>query len=477
MSGGVRVSSIEELVRSGSVDELLGFTRPYPKEIEIRGRLERSLIEEISRVKKEPEWMRKLRLRALELFHKLPTPRWIQGIEEIDLDEIAAYVKPQTERVESWDELPLWMRMYYSKLGLPEAEAKFLSGLTAVFDSEVVLNKVKEELQQKGVILLPMEEAVRRYPNLVKEYFGRVFPVADHKFAALHFALWSGGAFLYVPKGVKVSQPIEAFFFIGSELEGQFEHTLIVADENSYVEFIEGCAAPMMKTFSFHDGMVEIYAKRGAHVHFTTIQNWSRNIINFNNKRAIAEENAYVEWIEGSIGSRITYTYPSTVLRGRGARTRNVSVALVNGPYLKDIGAKAIHAAPDTRSTIISKSISAGGGVAVYRGLVKIVRGAHRSISHVECDSLILDDKSRAYTYPRNEVDEPTAQLTHEATVGRLGENQLFYLQSRGLSEGEAKSIVVLGFIQEVLKSLPPEMLGVLSKVIELEFSEIGGLG
>ena len=474
---GVRPAPLREVLGARSVEELLGFQKPYPKETEIRGRIERSLVEEISRVKKEPNWMRRLRLRALELFYKLPMPRWVIGIEEIDLEEIAAYVKPKAEKAESWEDLPSWMKEYYAKLGLPEAEARLLSGLTAVFDSEAVLNLVKKELQEKGVILLPMEEAVKRYPDLVKQYFGRVFPASDHKFAALHHALWSGGAFVYVPPGVKLTQPLEAFFFIGSELEGQFEHTLLVAGENSYIEFIEGCAAPILKGFSFHDGMVEIYAHRGARVYFYTVQNWSRNIINFNNKRAIAEEGAYVEWLEGSIGSRITYTYPTTILRGRGASTRNVSVAIANGPYIKDTGGKAVHAAPDTRSVIISKSISSNGGLSVYRGLVRVNRGAYRSVGHVQCDSLVLDEQSKAYTYPRNEVDEPTAEVTHEASVGRLGEDQLFYMNSRGLSEGEAKAMIVLGFIQDALKALPMELLGILSKVIELEFSEYGALG
>ena len=473
-----------ELTREKELREVVALREPlpervqYPKEVELRGRISRDLVEEISRVKKEPDWMRRLRLRALEAFEKLPMPNWLEGVESIDLDEIAAYVRPEAQQASSWDELPDWIRDAYAKLGLPEAEARFLSGLTAVFDSENVITRVKEELRAKKVVFLPMDEAVQRYPDLVKEYFSRVFPIMDHKFAALHYALWSGGAFVYVPPGARVLNPVEAFFVIGAELEGQFEHTLIVADENSYLHFIEGCAAPVLPRFSFHDGMVEIYARRGAEVHFTTIQNWSGSVVNFNNKRAVAEERASVEWIEGSIGSRITYTYPSTVLRGRGATTRNISVGIANGPgKIKDVGAKAIHAAPETRSLIISKSISAGGGVATYRGLVKVLRGATNSVSHVQCDSLILDDKSAAHTLPRNEVDEPTAEVTHEATVGRLGEDQLFYLASRGIREGEAKAMIVNGFIRDVLRGLPLETVSILTKVIELEFSELGSVG
>jgi Fe-S cluster assembly protein SufB len=477
VSGGISAKLLEELVRVKSIDELLGVVKPYPKEIEIRGKIERSLVEEISRAKKEPDWMRRHRLRALEAFEKLPMPNWLYGVDEIDLEEIAYYVRPKAELAESWEDLPDWAKEAYQKLGLPQTEAMFLAGFTAVYDSEAILARSKEELQRKGVIMVPMEEAVRKYPDLVKQYFGRVFPYADHKFAALHHALWSGGAFVYVPPGVKVVQPIEAFFFIGSELEGQFEHTLVVADENSSIHFIEGCAAPIMKRYSFHDGMVELYAHRGARLYFSTIQNWSRNIINFNNKRGIAEEGAHIEWLEGSIGSKATFTYPATILKGRGATTRNISVSLAHGPVIKDVGAKAIHAAPETKSYIISKAISGAGGLSTYRGLVRVNRGAYRSLSHVQCDSLVLDEKSRAYTYPRNEIEEPAAEVSHEASVGKLGESQLFYLSSRGLTEGEAKALITIGFIQDVLKDLPLEVVSVLSKVIELEFSELGAVG
>ncbi len=468
---------LNNLTRIKGYDELLGFASNYPREVVIRGRIERSLVEEISRIKKEPNWMRRLRLRALELFEKLPMPKWVVGLDEIDLEEIAYYVKPLTDRVEDWEELPQWIREYYRKLGLPEIEARFLSGINTVFDSETVLHRVKEELRSKGVVMLPLEEALRKYPDMVKEYFGKVFPMSDHKFAALHYALWSGGVFVYVPPGVHVEQPIEAFFFVGTELEGQFEHTLIVMGEDSSLHFIEGCSAPMFKKYSFHDGMVELYVHRRAELKFTTVQNWSRNIINFNNKRAIVEEEGYVEWLEASIGSKITYTYPTSILKGRGAKTKNINVSISNGPYIKDTGGKAIHLAPNTHSILVSKSISSNRGVTVYRGLVRIAHGAVNSTGHVQCDSLILDDKSKAYTYPRNEIEEPSAELTHEATTGKLGEDQLFYLQSRGLSEGEAKSMIVLGFIRDILQGLPLEYVSVLSKVIELEFSEYGGVG
>ena len=458
-------------------EELLGPEGTYSRGMALRGRIERGMVEEISRMKREPDWMLRLRLRALDEFERIPYPRWVTGVDGLNLEEISTYVSPDAQRAGSWNDLPGDIREYYEKLGIPELEARFLSGLTAVFDSETVYSRMKEYLESLGVILLPMEEAVQRYPDLVREHFSRVFPPSDHKFAALHTALWSGGAFVYVPKGVRVPQPIEAYFIIGGSLEGQFEHTLIVADEGSEMSFIEGCSAPMLKKYSFHDGMVEIHALKGSKVKFITVQNWSRNVINFNNKRAIAEEDATVEWVEGSIGSRITYTYPSTILRGRGSRTSNVVVGVANGPYMKDTGSKVVHAAPDTRSSIVSKSISNGGGVNVYRGLVRILKGATNSVSHVECSSLIMDEGSKAHTYPHVQLEEPTASASHEATTSRLTEDQLFYLRSRGLKEGEAKSLIVLGFLQGIMQDLPIEYVSVLTKVIQVEFSEVGGLG
>ncbi len=377
-------SRLEEILKAGSLEEILGTAVPYPKEIELRGEITEDAIREISRIKNEPEWMLRHRLKALELFKKLPMPKWVVGIDELDIESFSLYSKPEMgSEIKDWDDLPENIRRTFERLNIPEIEKRFLSGLTAVFDSESVYSQLKEEFKKKGIIMLPpMEEAVQKYPDLVKRYFGKVFPPGEHKFSALHHALWSGGAFVYIPKGgVRVPFPIEAFFVIGSALEGQFEHTLLIADEGSYVHFIEGCSAPMYKGFSFHDGMVEIYAHKNATVKFTTIQNWSRNVINFNNKRAIIEENAYVEWIEGSIGSHITYTYPSSVLKGgEGARTAQYVVSLSNGPYLKDTGAKTWHLAPNTSSKIVSKSISAnGGGTNIYRGLVRIMKGGPKT--------------------------------------------------------------------------------------------------
>jgi len=475
---GKPVELREEIFKSTEAAvELLGYEKPFKTQIELRGRITRDVIEEISRIKKEPEWMTRLRLRSLEFFYKLPTPKWVKGIDAIDLEELLLYVKPDVEMVRDWDDLPPDLREYYDRLGLPEVEKKLLAGLTTVFESETVYAKVKKHLEEKGVVVLPLEVAVSKYPDLVKEYFLRVFPFTEHKFAALHGALWSGGVFVYVPPGVRIREPIESFFLIGRSAEGQFEHSLIVAGEGAEVTWIEGCSAPRLSKYSFHDGMVEAYAHKNAFVKIVTIQNWSRDVINFNNKRGIAEDNARVDWVEGSIGSKMTYVYPSTILKGDYSSTRNTVIQLAKGPVLKDTGSKAIHVGRMTRSKIINKSVSVDGGVNTYRGIIRVVRGAKYATSNVECEAMIFDSMSRAYTYPHNQVDELTATVSHEARTGRLSEAQLFYLQSRGLEEDEAKSLIVLGFLDEIMVELPFEYVNVLSKVIQLEFKKLGGYG
>lgn len=428
------------------------------------------LVRQISEEHGEPEWMLRLRLRALDLFHSLPEPKWLRGVEGLDLSDMLLYSGPKVHAT-SWDELPEDIRSIYERLSLPDYEKKYLAGLSTAFDSETVYSKVVEPLRERGVILEPMDEALKSHPNLVRKYFARIFPMAEHKYAALHYAFWSGGVFLYVPPGVKLDLPIEAFFYISTELEGQFEHTIVVADRNSEVHFIEGCSAPIFRKFSFHDGAVEIYAHEGAYVKFTTVQNWSKNIININNKRAIAERNAFIEWVEGSIGAKTSIVYPSVVLRGEGARTTMNVFSISHGPYVKDGGAKIFHIAPNTRSTVVSKGISADGGVNVYRGLVRITKGAENAFSHVSCDSLLLDDRSEASTYPHAQIDEPTASYVHEATTIRFSEDQLFYLQSRGFDEEQAKGLAVLGFIQDILRGLPLEYASVLREVLNADFS------
>ncbi len=470
------MTQIRELIEYIPSIELLE-ELPTPKEIILEGELRESLIREISRIKKEPQWMLRLRLKAFEFWKKLPMPKWLRGIDELQIEQLAHYVKPAVKKTETYEELPQYLVDLYKKLGIPEDEAKYLAGLTGVLDSENILLKIKEWLKKRGVIFIDTDEAVKRYPELVKRYFGRIYPMSDHKFAALHYALWSGGAFVYVPKGVRIEQALEAFFMISGALESQYEHTMVIADENSYIEFVEGCAAPMFPKYSFHDGAVEIYVHKNAHVRFVTMQNWSKQIINFNNKRAMVEENGIVEWIEGGIGAKVSYVYPSAILKGRNSRASILAISMAKGPYIKDSGGKVYHLAPNTSSQIVSKSIAAEGGLTTYRGLVYIGKGAKHATATVSCDSLILDNKSKAETIPHNQVLEPTAEVTHEATAGRISEDVLFYLESRGLTENEAKSLLVLGFIHDLIKELPFDMAAILRNVILLEFSEVGGVG
>ncbi|MFN3803998.1 MAG: Fe-S cluster assembly protein SufB [Pyrobaculum sp.] len=459
-----------------SIEEALGHERKFAYQIELRGKITRDMVEEISRVKGEPDWMRRLRLRMLELFEKLPTPKWVRAVREVDLEALVHYAKPQAEAASSWDQVPKEIREYYEKLGLPEIEAKALLGLGAQFDSEIIYFNLKRKLQEKGVIMLPMEEAVKRHPDLVQRYFMKVFP-PEHKFAALHGALWSGGVFIYVPPGVRIEQPLETFFFIGQSMESQMEHSIVVADRGAYVHWIEGCSAPRLLKYSFHNGMVEGYAHEGATLKITTVQNWSRNVVNFNNKRAVAEARARVNWVEGSIGSKTTYTFPSTVLRGGGASTEIVGITAAKGALWKENGAKVWHLAPNTSSRVVNKSISAEGGVAVYRGVVHIQRGAKHARSHVQCDSLVLDRESATLTIPHDQVFEETAVVTHEATASTISEEKLAYLRARGFPEESAKAAVVLGFVDDVLKDLPFEYAVVLRRVIELEFGKLSKVG
>ena len=440
--------------------------------------LSRDVVEEISKLKKEPEWMTRLRLKALELFEKIPSPNWLPDVlADLDVSKLNIYVKPDADKVSTWDEVPPEIRKYYEALGIPDSEKKFLGGLVAVFESEPIYSNVKKELQAKGVVMMPPEEALHKYEDVMKEYFARIFPASDHKFAALHVALWSGGVFVYVPKNVKVTYPVEGFFVIGSEMEGQFEHTLLIADEGSYIHFIEGCSAPQFKKFSFHDGMVELYAKKNAYIKFTTVQNWSKNVINFNNKRAWADENATVEWVEGSLGSKYSFVYPSTILRGRGASSTSLVVTMASSKdEWKDSGSKMIHAAPETRSKVINKNIGFNGGVNVYRGLIKVNKGAKGAKAFVKCDSLMLDDLTKAYTYPHNQIMEEDAEVAHEAHTFRMNEDQLFYLMSRGIDEKEATSLLVLGFIDDIMRELPFEYATVLNKVIKLELEKLGAV-
>ena len=432
--------------------------------------LSEEVVKEISWLKGEPQWMTDFRLRAFRHFLRKPMLPWFaKNMPDIDFQDIFYYLKPTDHSVSEWDDLPEQMKNTYEKLGIPEAERKYLAGVTAQYDSDVVYHKNREDLEAQGILFTDMDTAVREHPEIVKQYFGRIIPPGDNKFAALNSAVWSGGSFIYVPPGVKVEMPLQAYFRINSENAGQFERTLIIADEGAQVHYIEGCSAPVYTTDSLHSAVVELVAKPSARITYTTIQNWSPNVYNLVTKRARAEEEAHVEWIDGNIGSRLTMKYPAVVLAGRKASGEVLSVAYAGPGQHQDAGAKMTHAAPETTSTIISKSISKDGGRTSYRGLVKVDEGAYDSKSFVRCDALLLDDVSRSDTWPTQEIHEKTAVIGHEASVSKVSEDQLFYLMSRGLSEEQAMGMIVNGFIEPVTRTLPMEYAVEWSRLIELQ--------
>jgi Fe-S cluster assembly protein SufB len=431
--------------------------------------LNEQVVREISGHKEEPEWMTKFRLNSLKRFERKPMLAWFaENMPDIDFDDIYYYLKPTEGQVSDWEMLPDEMKNTYEKLGIPEAERKFLAGVTAQFESEVVYHKNREDLEKQGVFFSSMDQGLREHPDLVREYFGTVIPPGDNKFAALNSAVWSGGSFIYVPPGVHVEMPLQAYFRINAENAGQFERTLIIADEGASVHYVEGCSAPVYSTDSLHSAVVELIAKPGARIRYTTIQNWSPNVYNLVTKRARAETEATVEWIDGNLGSKLTMKYPAVVMTGPKAHGEVLSVAYAGPGQHQDAGAKMTHAAPETTSIIDSKSISKDGGRTTYRGLVRVEEGAHDVKSHVRCDALILDEQSRSDTYPYMEIDEKDARIGHEATVSKVGDDQLFYLMSRGLSEQQATAMIVNGFIEPVTKTLPMEYAVELSRLIEL---------
>ncbi len=433
--------------------------------------LTKQIVESISAMKKEPEWMLKFRLDALETFLKKPMPTWANSelLGRIDFDNIHYYMKPTDKQGRTWEEVPEGIKNTFDRLGIPEAERKFLAGVTAQYESEVVYHSLRTDLEKLGVVFLGMDDGLKQHPDIVKKYFATVIPTADNKFSALNSAVWSGGSFIYVPKGVSVPIPLQAYFRINSENMGQFERTLIIADEGSFVHYIEGCTAPTYSSDSLHSAVVELVALPGAKIRYTTIQNWSKNVFNLVTKRALAHTNATVEWIDGNIGSALTMKYPAIYLAGEGARGEVLSVAFSGKDQHQDAGSKIIHAAPHTTSVVTSKSISKDGGRSSYRGLVKVARGATGCKSNVRCDALILDESSRSDTYPTIEIDEEDVTMGHEATVSKIGEEQLFYLQSRGLSEHEATLMIVNGFFEPFTKELPMEYAVELNRLLELE--------
>jgi Fe-S cluster assembly protein SufB len=447
-----------------------GWADPDVAGASARRGLSEEVVRDISAKKNEPEWMLRTRLRGLRLFGKKPMPTWGSDLSGIDFDTIKYFVRSTEKQAASWDELPDDIRNTYDRLGIPEAEKqRLIAGVAAQYESEVVYHQIREDLEAQGVIFLDTDTGLREHEELFKEYFGSVIPPGDNKFAALNTAVWSGGSFIYVPKGVHVEIPLQAYFRINTENMGQFERTLIIADEGSYVHYVEGCTAPIYSSDSLHSAVVEIIVKKDARVRYTTIQNWSNNVYNLVTKRAVAHEGATMEWIDGNIGSKVTMKYPSVYLIGEHAKGETLSIAFAGENQHQDAGAKMVHAAPHTSSTIVSKSVARGGGRTSYRGLVQVLEGSHHSKSTVRCDALLVDTISRSDTYPYVDVREDDVAMGHEATVSKVNENQLFYLMSRGLSEEEAMAMIVRGFIEPIARELPMEYALELNRLIELQ--------
>jgi len=473
------MSSMEKKPKTDFLNELdeyqFGFSDPETFVFRSRKGLDEEVVRQISAIKGEPAWMLEFRLKALKHFQQRPMPTWGADLSDLDLDDIYYYVKPTESEGRTWDDVPETIKNTFDKLGIPEAEQKYLSGVGAQYDSEMIYHNVQEELKEKGVIFLSIEDGLREHPDIFREYFSTVIPIQDNKFAALNSAVWSGGSFVYVPPGVKVELPLQAYFRLNMANIGQFERSLIIADEGAQVHYVEGCTAPLYTTNSFHSGVIEIVVKKDARVRYTTIQNWSSNVYNLVTQRAKVYKNGTMEWVDANLGSKTTMKYPSCYLLESGAHGEILSVAFAGPGQHQDAGGKAIHFAPNTSSKITSKSISRGDGRCSYRGLLKVYPGAEGSKSNVVCDALLLNRESRSDTYPYIEVDAQDVTLGHEATVSKVGEEQLFYLMSRGLSEEEATTMVVSGFIEPLVKELPMEYAVEMNRLIQLQM--IGSVG
>ncbi|WP_017614470.1 Fe-S cluster assembly protein SufB [Nocardiopsis salina] len=432
--------------------------------------LNEEVVRDISDKKDEPEWMTKLRLKSLRLFDKKPMPTWGADLSNIDFDNIKYFVRSTEEQATSWEDLPEDIKNTYDKLGIPEAEKqRLVAGVAAQYESEVVYHQIREDLEEQGVLFLDTDTALKEHPEIFEEYFGSVIPPGDNKFSALNTAVWSGGSFIYVPKNVHVEIPLQAYFRINTENMGQFERTLIIVDEGAYVHYVEGCTAPIYKSDSLHSAVVEIIVKKNARCRYTTIQNWSNNVFNLVTKRAVAEEGATMEWIDGNIGSQVTMKYPAVYLMGEHAKGETLSIAFASEGQHQDTGSKMVHCAPNTSSKVVSKSVARGGGRSSYRGLIQVQEGAHLAKSSVECDALLIDTVSRSDTYPYNDMREDDTELAHEATVSKVSEDQLFYLMSRGMEEEEAMGMIVRGFVEPIARELPMEYALELNRLIELQ--------
>ncbi len=467
--------STDAQILEGVGDYKWGFRDPENLVFKARKGLDREVVEQISAMKREPEWMLEFRLKALDHFNQRPMPTWGGDLSNLDLDEIYFYAKPAEEEGKTWDDVPDTIKETFDRLGIPEAEQKFLSGVGAQYESEMVYHNIKEHLASQGVIFISIENGLREYPDLFREYFSKVIPIEDNKFAALNSAVWSGGSFVYVPPGVKVDLPMQAYFRINTAELGQFERTLIVIDEGAQAHYVEGCTAPIYSTDSFHSGVIEIVVKEGGRMRYTTIQNWSNNMYNLVTQRALVHKDATMEWVDANLGSKLTMKYPSCYLLGENAHGEILSMAFAGTGQHQDTGGKVLHFAPNTSSKITSKSISKGKGRASYRGLLKVYKNASNVKSNVVCDALLLDQESRSDTYPSIEIDEEDVNIGHEASVSKVGEEQLFYLMSRGLNEEQAMSMVVSGFIEPLVKELPMEYAVEMNRLIQLQME--GSIG
>lgn len=450
-------------------DYQYGFSKRDTSTYKTKQGLSRDVVIEISQMKGEPDWMLQKRLQAFELFESKPMPQWGGNLNDINFDEITYFNRPADQPASNWDELPEEILDTYNKIGIPQAEQKYLAGVGAQYDSEVVYHSLKKQWEEQGVIFLDTDTALKEHPEFFEEYFGKLIPAADNKFAALNTAVWSGGSFVYVPKGVHLDIPLQAYFRINVAQSGQFERTLIIADEGSFVHYVEGCTAPVYAKDSLHAAVVEIVVKKGARVRYTTIQNWSKNVYNLVTKRAFAYEDATMEWVDGNLGSKLTMKYPSIYLMEPGAKGDILSLAFANKDQHQDAGGKVIHLAPNTTSSVTSKSLSKNGGRSSYRGLVHIPKGSAGSKCIVRCDALLLDGDSRSDTYPTMKIHESDVSIAHEATVSKIGEEQLFYLMSRGIPQDEAEALIVNGFVEPIVKELPLEYAVEMNRLIQME--------
>ena len=469
----LQTQNINGIDNLDKIEDFYNFKNSDNYDYKIKNGLSKEIVEEISKRKNEPQWMLDIRLKALETYYKLDMPVWGPDLSELDLNNISTYVKPKSDVKSKWEDVPDDIKNTFDRLGIPKAEHQYLAGVGAQYDSEVVYHRIKTEMASRGIIYTDIDSAVREYPDLIKEYFSKCVPLTEHKFIALHYAVFSGGSFVYVPKGVKLEMPLSSYYRLNSPESGQFEHTLIIVDEDASLHFIEGCSAPKYSKINLHAGCVELFVKEGASLRYSTIENWSKNMLNLNTKKAIIEKNGRVDWVSGSFGSKISMLYPMSILKGDNSTTEYTGISFASTGQNLDTGFKVLHIGKNTTSNVVSKSISKNGGVATYRSVVNILSSATNAKCSVACDGLMLDSISRSDTIPVNKIANNTAMFSHEAKVGKISEEAIYYLMTRGLSEQDAKAMIVRGFASPVSKALPMEYAVEMNRLIDLELEEV----